>query len=123
MSTSTRPPDCRREVSSASNRCEGEAKTHCFGDFVGKRFEILVKIRSALPLVLLRLQLVLVGEVSSSLLVSRLVEGRIRSFSEKLNVLCFLLADEDRILEMDVEDDDEFSVARLEEEMFDVAEK
>jgi len=61
--------------------------------------------------------------VALALLVSSLVERGIGNFSEELNVLCFLLADDNRTFEVNVNDDDELIVAGLEEEMFDVAEE
>ena len=61
--------------------------------------------------------------VALSFLVSSLVERSIGDFSEELNVLCFLLADDDRTFEVNVNDDDELVVARLKKEMFDVAEE
>ena len=61
--------------------------------------------------------------VALSFLVSSLVERSIGDFSEELNVLCFLFADDDGTFEVNVNDDDELVVARLEEEMFDVTEE
>ena len=73
-------------------------------------------------------------------MVTRLVELNIRCLTKELNILhqgqsvysyCaedetnvgFLLANHDRSFEMNVNDDEQFMIAWLEEQMFDVAEK
>jgi len=53
--------------------------------------------------------------VALAFLVSRLIKRSIGNFSEELNVLCLLLSDDDWRFEVNVKNDDEFSVARLEE--------
>jgi len=55
--------------------------------------------------------------------VTRLVKLHFSGFAVKLHVLRLLLADHDGIHEVDVNEDDEFVCAWLEEEMLDVAEQ
>ncbi len=54
--------------------------------------------------------------------VAGLVECDVGSFAIELDVLCLLLADHDRVLEMHVQDDDQFEDRWLEEQVLDVAE-
>lgn len=92
-------------------------------DLVRERLEVPVELGPFPPLVLLGLDLVLVPVLPPPLPVARLVEGRLGSLAVELDVERLLLADEDGRLEPDVQDDDELRVARLEEEVLDVAEE
>lgn len=117
----------KREKISSNARARRQrrrrSETHRLGDLVREGLEVLVQVGPPLPLLLLTLQLVLVVVVLPPLLVSGLVEAGIRRLAEELDVLGLLLADEDGVLEVDVEDDDELRVARLEEKMLHVAEE
>jgi hypothetical protein len=93
------------------------------GDALGKRLKLLVELGPTLTLLLLELNLVLVAVAVLALAVARLVKGDVGRLADKLDVLGLLLANHDGRLEVDVDNDNELVVARLEEEVLDVAEQ
>lgn len=55
-----------------------------------------------------------------ALLVASLVKRRIRNFTEELHIFGLLLADQNRVLEVNMQHHDQFRIARLEQQMLDV---
>jgi hypothetical protein len=92
-----------------------------FRDFLRKCFKLAIQIRSASSLLLLLLEFFLVSVSELSLPISSLIELDIRCFSVKLDILSLLLADDNRVLEMDMDDNNQFMLTRLEKQMLDVA--
>ncbi len=82
-----------------------------------------VEISPASSLLLLGLELLFITISVLPLSISGLVELDVCSFSVELNVFCLLLADQNWVLQVDVNDDNQFVLARLEEEMLDIAEE
>lgn len=97
--------------------------THRLGNLLGVMLELLVQSLPAFPLLLLQLDFVLIAVSILPLPVSCLVKLDVGSFSVYLDVLGLLLANHNRGLQVHVNDHDHFVVARLEEEVLDVAEE
>lgn len=95
----------------------------CISNLLGVVLELLVQLGPPPPLLLLGFKLLFVAISVLSLSVPSLVETLLGGFSVELHVLGLLLADHDGIDQVDVDDDDEFVLARLEEEVLDVAEQ
>src|ERR1700761_4455234 len=82
--------------------------------------EEFVKLCSSSAFFLLLLKFILITMAMFSLSVARFVESCIRCIPAELNIFCLLLADHDRIDEMEMNYHHQFMFARLEEEMLDV---
>jgi hypothetical protein len=95
----------------------------CFSDLLCEGFELSIEVSTTSSFLLLSLEFFFVAISILPLPVSGLVELDVGSFSIELNILCLLLADQNWVLQMDMDDDYQFMLARLEEEMLDVAEE
>lgn len=84
-------------------------------DLLGKVLELFIECRSSPALFLLLLELFLVTELVAALTVTGVIELHFCSFADELNILGFLLAQHDGVFEMNVDDDNEFMLRRLEE--------
>ena len=93
------------------------------GDLLAEHLELLIELHAAALLLLLGFELFLVAVAVLALAVARLVNLGFRGFTEELDVLSLLLADDDRVDEVDVEDDDQLASTGLEEQVLDVAEE
>ncbi|KAH3671692.1 hypothetical protein OGAPHI_000397 [Ogataea philodendri] len=89
-------------------------------NLLAKTLELLVKSSFSSSLLLFLLQLVLIAIPVLSLSVSGLVNGDIRSLSEKLNIVGLLLTNHDWRLQVAVNDHNQLSLTRLKEQMLDV---
>lgn len=107
----------------ASLRAAYADGTHSFGYLLGEVLKLFVESLPAFPFLLLQLDLIFVPIPVLSLTVTRLIELDVGRFTIDLDVLRLLLPYHDRSFEMDVDDDQHFVVARLEEQVFYVAEK
>ena len=92
-------------------------------DLVGKVLELLIESYPTSTFLLLLFKFLLIMLSVLALAISRLVELHIGSLSVELNVLRFFLPDHDGIFEMNVNDNDQLVLARLEEQMLDIAEE
>ena len=92
-------------------------------DLVGEVLKFFVKSNSTSAFFLLLLEFFLVMRAMFALAISGLVELHVSGFSIELHIFGFFLPDHDRVLEVDVDDDDEFVLAGLEEKMLHVAEE
>jgi len=91
------------------------------GNLLGKGLEEAIQFRSSAAFLLLRLEFVLVAIAVLPLAVSGLIKLDIRGFSVELDIFCLLfVANDDGILEMNVNDDNQLVLARLEEKVADV---
>ena len=89
-----------------------------------KALEVTVQLCSPPTFLLLGFELIFVTIAILPLAIASLVELDVGCFPVELNILGLLLvAHDDGIFEMYVDDDNELMLARLEEEVFDVGEK
>ena len=92
-------------------------------DPLSESFEMLVEGGALPALFLLLFKFFFIAETVFSAAVSRLIECHVGGFFVELDVFGFLLADKDRVFEVQVDYYDEFMGAGLEEEVFHVAEE
>jgi hypothetical protein len=92
------------------------------GDLLGEELELAIELGTTSTLLLLGLEFFLVTVSIFALSISGLIELDVGSFAIELDILLLLLTDHDWILEMNMDDDDQLVLTRLEKEMLDVAE-
>ena len=93
------------------------------GNALCESLEFLVESDTTTTLFLLLFELFFVAISVTALAIASFVELHFGRFTVELNVLGLALTNYDRILEMHVNDDDEFLLRRLEEEVLDVGEE
>jgi hypothetical protein len=95
----------------------------CLGNLLSECLKLSIEVGAASAFLLLGFEFFFVTTSVLSLSVPRLVELNVGSFSIELNILCLLLANQNGVLQMDVNYDNQFVLTRLEEQMLDVAEE
>jgi hypothetical protein len=94
------------------------------GNLLGKSLELPVQLGAAAALLLLGLELVLIAVPVLALPVASLIELDVCRLSVELNILRFLLvADDDGVLQVNVNDYNQLVIAGLEEDVPDVGEQ
>jgi hypothetical protein len=94
-----------------------------FRDLLSESFELTIKICSSSSLLLLLLKFFFVAISELPFSISSLIKLDVRSFSIKLHILGLLLPNDNRILEMNMDDNNELVLAWLEEQMLNVTEE
>lgn len=89
-------------------------------DLLSKALELSIKFGPSSSLLLLLLKLFFVAISVLAFAVSRLVKGHVGGFSIKLHIPCLSLPDDDWVLEVDMDEHNQFTDARLEEQVLDV---
>jgi hypothetical protein len=92
-------------------------------DLLCESLELAIKVSTSSSLFLFLLEFFLVTISEFALSISGLIKLDVGSFSVELDVLGLLLTNQNRILEVNVDDNDQFVLARLEEQMLYVAEE
>lgn len=95
----------------------------CVSDLLGERLEFPVEGRSTPPFFLLCFELLFVPKAMLASAIASLVKLHFRGFPIELNVSRLPLANHDGCLQVDVNQDNHFMSAGLEEQMLHVAEK
>src|SRR5687768_244360 len=92
-------------------------------NLLSEALEQPVELCSATTLLLLGFKLVFIAVAILALPVTRLIELNVRCFAVELDILCLLfVADNDWVFEMDVDDNNQLMLARLEEQVLDIRE-
>lgn len=99
------------------------SNTHCFGNLFCKVLELFVQRLSSLPLLLFKLDFVFVSIAVLALPIASFVELDIGGLAVDLHVFGLLLSDHNGRFEMEVDNDEHFIIARLEEEVLDIVEQ
>jgi len=92
------------------------------GDLLGEELELAIELGTTSTLLLFGLEFFLIAVSIFALSISGLIELDVGSFAIELDILLLLFTDHDWILEMNMDDDDQLMLTRLEKEMLDVAE-
>jgi hypothetical protein len=85
------------------------------GNLLSEGLELSVEFGTSSSFFLFLFEFFLVAKSMSSLPVARLIKGHVRRVAIELHIFGLALANDDGVLEVDVDDDDQFANTRLEE--------
>ena len=89
-------------------------------NLLGKGLELPVQFHSSSSLFLFSFKLVFVPISVLALSILRFVKGHLRCFAEKLHIFRLPLTDEDRIFQMNVDENNAFADRRLKKQVLDI---
>lgn len=95
----------------------------CFSNLLSESLELAIEVGTTATLFLFGLELLFISVAVFAFAVTGFIKLDVSSFAKELNVFCLLLADQDGIFEVHVNNDNQFVVAGLEKQVLDVAEK